>query len=267
MAPDLIGIPAEDKLFDILADDAIFLSPAAMEWLGVKQGDLLQLARGNPNHHAAGCRRLGASPRGATSRRHGYRRGAMALPAYRPIVAHRTETGAGSRPRARSKRRWRRNCGAWTIPRHRNGGPGGPRRQHVARLPRQPEHAGHGGVVYRRVSGILDAGAIGRSAATQFALLRVLGLTRSQLLGRSCWREASSARSVRCRARAGLCGGRGRAAYFWRRLGKRIFSGVKPSVHFDPLAARSFLFWDWASPCWEAPFPPGKQQPPNPRPH
>ena len=26
MAPDLIGIPAEDKLFDILADDAIFLS-------------------------------------------------------------------------------------------------------------------------------------------------------------------------------------------------------------------------------------------------
>ena len=46
MAPDLIGIPAEDKLFDILADDAIFLSPAAMEWLEVKQGDLLQLRVG-----------------------------------------------------------------------------------------------------------------------------------------------------------------------------------------------------------------------------
>ena len=39
IAPDLIGIPAEDRLFDILADDAIFLSPAAMEWLKVKQGD------------------------------------------------------------------------------------------------------------------------------------------------------------------------------------------------------------------------------------
>jgi putative ABC transport system permease protein len=46
MAPDLIGIPAEDKLFDILADDAIFLSPAAMEWLQVKQDDPLQLRVG-----------------------------------------------------------------------------------------------------------------------------------------------------------------------------------------------------------------------------
>jgi putative ABC transport system permease protein len=36
MTPDLIGIPAEDKLFDILADDAIFLSHAEMEWLDVK---------------------------------------------------------------------------------------------------------------------------------------------------------------------------------------------------------------------------------------
>ena len=44
--PDLIGIPAEDRLFDILADDAIFLSPAAMEWLRVKRGDPLQLRVG-----------------------------------------------------------------------------------------------------------------------------------------------------------------------------------------------------------------------------
>jgi len=46
VAPDLIGMPAEDKPFDTLADDAIFLSPAAMEWLRVKQGDHLELRAG-----------------------------------------------------------------------------------------------------------------------------------------------------------------------------------------------------------------------------
>ncbi|HNP27314.1 MAG TPA: FtsX-like permease family protein, partial [Nitrosomonas sp.] len=43
MSPDLLGVPAEDKLMDGLADDAIFLSPAAKKWLQVKQGDMLRL--------------------------------------------------------------------------------------------------------------------------------------------------------------------------------------------------------------------------------
>lgn len=46
IAPDLIGMPADDKPFDTLADDTIFLSPAAMEWLRVRQGDVLQLRVG-----------------------------------------------------------------------------------------------------------------------------------------------------------------------------------------------------------------------------
>ena len=49
IAPDLIGMAAEDKPFDTLADDAIFLSPAAMEWLRVKPGDRLQLRSGTRN--------------------------------------------------------------------------------------------------------------------------------------------------------------------------------------------------------------------------
>ncbi len=40
---DLLGIPAEDKPMDGLSDDAIFLSPAAMQWLQVEKGDMLQL--------------------------------------------------------------------------------------------------------------------------------------------------------------------------------------------------------------------------------
>ncbi len=46
IAPDFIGVPAEDRAFDTLADDAVFLSPAAMEWLQVKQGDTVQLRTG-----------------------------------------------------------------------------------------------------------------------------------------------------------------------------------------------------------------------------
>ncbi|HYC43528.1 MAG TPA: FtsX-like permease family protein [Noviherbaspirillum sp.] len=46
IVPDLIGVPADDRAFDTLADDAIFLSPAAMEWLKVRQGDMLQLQAG-----------------------------------------------------------------------------------------------------------------------------------------------------------------------------------------------------------------------------
>ncbi|HEY0846013.1 MAG TPA: FtsX-like permease family protein [Noviherbaspirillum sp.] len=46
IAPDLVGMPAEDRPFDTLTDDAVFLSPAAMEWLQVRQGDRLQLRVG-----------------------------------------------------------------------------------------------------------------------------------------------------------------------------------------------------------------------------
>lgn len=46
MTPDIVGVPAEDRNFDTLAIDAIFLSPAAMEWLKVAQGDSLSLRLG-----------------------------------------------------------------------------------------------------------------------------------------------------------------------------------------------------------------------------
>lgn len=46
ISPDLLGLPAEGKTLDRVADDTIFLSPAAMEWLQVKQDDTLQLGAG-----------------------------------------------------------------------------------------------------------------------------------------------------------------------------------------------------------------------------
>lgn len=43
ISPDLLGVPAEGRSMDNFADDAIFLSPAAMEWLKLEQGDVLHL--------------------------------------------------------------------------------------------------------------------------------------------------------------------------------------------------------------------------------
>ncbi|OQW40548.1 MAG: multidrug ABC transporter substrate-binding protein [Proteobacteria bacterium SG_bin4] len=46
IAPDLIGLPEEGKSLDRVASDTIFLSPAAMEWLQVKQHEHLELHAG-----------------------------------------------------------------------------------------------------------------------------------------------------------------------------------------------------------------------------
>src|SRR5690606_19187022 len=46
IAPDLIGVAEEGRRFDTLAADAIFLSPAAMEWLGTAQGESITLRAG-----------------------------------------------------------------------------------------------------------------------------------------------------------------------------------------------------------------------------
>jgi putative ABC transport system permease protein len=46
IAPDLLGVPAADRPFDMLADDAVFLSPAAQAWLGVRTGATLAVRAG-----------------------------------------------------------------------------------------------------------------------------------------------------------------------------------------------------------------------------
>ncbi len=46
ITPDLLGMTEEDRQFDRLSQDAIFLSPAAMEWLALEPGDELTLVLG-----------------------------------------------------------------------------------------------------------------------------------------------------------------------------------------------------------------------------
>lgn len=46
ITPDLLAVPASDRPFDALMHDTVFLSPAAMQWLQVKSGDVIQLRSG-----------------------------------------------------------------------------------------------------------------------------------------------------------------------------------------------------------------------------
>ena len=46
ITPDLLGVSDNDRPFDVLMHDTVFLSPAAMQWLNLKSGDTLQVLNG-----------------------------------------------------------------------------------------------------------------------------------------------------------------------------------------------------------------------------
>ncbi|MEY4369603.1 MAG: hypothetical protein RL564_1553, partial [Pseudomonadota bacterium] len=46
ITPDLLGVPDNDRPYDMLMHDAVFLSPAAMQWLEVKRGDTIKVLSG-----------------------------------------------------------------------------------------------------------------------------------------------------------------------------------------------------------------------------
>jgi putative ABC transport system permease protein len=46
ITPDLLGVSASDRPFDALMADTVFLSPAAMQWLHLQTGDTLHLQNG-----------------------------------------------------------------------------------------------------------------------------------------------------------------------------------------------------------------------------
>ena len=260
MAPDLIGIPAEDKLFDILADDAIFLSPAAMEWLEVKQGDLLQLRVGTQPitlRVAGGLARVRAGQRlavmdvGAAQWRF-QRLGQLSrieLKLVRGVDRSTFKTELTQELAAR---------GHFLISETAD------QEVRVANMSR----------AYRVNLNMLAMVALFTGAFLvfstqalsvvrrrhQFALLRVLGFTRSQLL-RQILVEGSVLGATG--SIAGLALGYLTAVvalhYFGGDLGGGFFPGIKPSVNFDASAAIVFFILGSgvtllgsAVPAWEA---------------
>ena len=260
MTPDLIGIPGEDKLFDLLGDDAIFLSPAAMEWLGVKQGDPLQLRVGTQTitlkvagglRRVQAGRRLGVMDIGAAQWR--FRRMAQLS-----RIELKLMPGVNREEFKEALERELEPYGQYLITETAD------QEARVANMSR----------AYRVNLNMLAMVALFTGTFLvfstqalsvvrrrhQFALLRVLGLTRRQLLGQVLFEGAVLGVIG---SLAGLALGYATAAaalhYFGGDLGAGFFSGVKPSVHFDPFAAVIFFIVGLgitllgsAVPAWEA---------------
>ncbi len=258
ITPGLIGMPAEDRQFDTLADDAIFLSPAAMEWLRVKRGDPLQLRVGT---QTVLLRVTG----GLVRTRAGQRIGVMDIGA-----AQWRFQRIGELSRIELKLMRGINHEAFkTVLTQELGG-----QYLVTEAAEQEARVANMSRAYRVNLNMLALVALFTGAFLvfstqvlsvvrrryQFALLRVLGLTRGQLL-RQILMEGAVLGTIG--SLLGLALGYTMAAaalsVFGGELGGGFFPGVQPSVHFDSFAATIFFILGLgvtllgsAAPAWEA---------------
>jgi putative ABC transport system permease protein len=258
ITPDLVGVSAADRPADMLADDAIFLSPAALEWLGLKSGDRLQLQ--------AGAALVTLRVAGAIARaRPGQRIALMDLGAAQWRFGR-----LGQLSRIDLKLAPGINRDAFRAALAAQLGP----TLLVAASEDQEARTANLSRAYRVNLTVLALVALFTGAflvfstqalsvirrRPQFAMLRVLGLTRRQLLSQVLL-EGGLLGVLG--SLLGLALGLGLAALalrlFGGDLGGGYFPGVQPGVHFDPLAAAVFLaagsliaMLGSASPAWEA---------------
>lgn len=240
IAPDLIGVPAEDRAFDAFADDAIFLSPAAMVWLQVKPGEMIRLRAGTAD---VALRVAG----GLMQARAGQRIAVMDLGAAQwrfdrlgqlSRIDLKLETGID---RATFKQQLAQELGAPFI---------------VSETGEQEQRSANMSRAYRVNLNVLALVALFTGAflvfstqalsvlrrRSQFALLRVLGLTRRQLLLQIL---GEGALLGALGSLLGLLAGYAMAAaalhFFGGDLGGGYFPGVLPTLSFAPWAAAGFF--------------------------
>ncbi|HEY8606753.1 MAG TPA: FtsX-like permease family protein [Noviherbaspirillum sp.] len=258
IAPDLVGMPAEDRPFDTLADDAVFLSPAAMEWLGLQQGDMLRVraADGILSLRVAGGlvrtrpgQRLAVMDIGAAQWRFG-RVGMLSR------VELKLKAGA-------DRAQVRRTLAGELAPRYL-----------VAEPQDQEARTANMSRAYRVNLNVLALVGLFTGAflvfstqalsvirrRSQLALLRVLGMTRRQVLLQILMEGAGAGVAG---SLLGLAAGYAMAAaalqLFGGDLGGGYFPGVQPSARFAPGAATLFFLagttvalLGCALPAWEA---------------
>ena len=242
ISPDLIGAPAEGQPFDTLADDAIFLSPAALRWLGVAQGDTIALQSGTgqvPLRVAGSLQRARAGQRIAV----------MDIGA-----AQWRFNKLGKLSRIDLKLRQGVNRDAFQADLARTLEAQYPGRFQVGQPNDENQNSRNNNLsrAYRVNLTVLALVALFTGAFLvfstqalsvirrrgQFALLRVLGMERGQLL-RQVLLEGASLGVVG--AALGIAGGYAMAAvalrFFGGDLGAGYFAGVQPQVQFTPVAA------------------------------
>lgn len=258
IAPDLIGIPDEDKAFDTLTDDAIFLSPAAMAWLQVHQGDQLKLRSGT---HVIALRVAG----GLMHARAGQRIAVMDIAAAQWRF-HRV--GRLSRIDLKLTAGVNRAVFKAALQRELQG------HLLVTQSAEQTTRAADMSRAYRVNLNVLAMVALFTGAflvfstqalsvmrrRSQFALLRVMGLTRAQLM-RQVLLEGTVFGMLG--SAGGIALGYAMAAaalhFFGGDLGGGYFAGINPVVHFMPTAAAGLFLLGVTvallgsvTPAWEA---------------
>ncbi len=240
IAPDLLGVPAQDRPFDTLMADTVFLSPAAMEGLRLKSGDTLRVMNGTQlvSLRVAGTllraragQRLAVMDIGAAQWRFG-RIGQLsridlklAAGADRAVLRDRlvarfgnallvTESDDQDRRSATMSRAYRVNLNVLAMVALFTGAFLVFSTQALSVLRRRP----------------------------QFALLRTLGVTRRQLISQVL---AEGTLLGVIGAALGVALGFALAsaalAMFGGDLGGGYFPGIQPSVSFSPLAALAFF--------------------------
>ena len=242
ISPDLIGAPAEGQPFDTLADDAIFLSPAALRWLGVAQGATIALQSGTGQVPL----RVAGSLQSA---RAGQRIAVMDIGA-----AQWRFNKLGKLSRIDLKLRQGVNRDAFQADLARALEARYPGRFQVGQPNDENQNSRNNNLsrAYRVNLTVLALVALFTGAFLvfstqalsvirrrgQFALLRVLGMERGQLL-RQVLLEGASLGVVG--AGLGIAGGYAMAAvalrFFGGDLGAGYFAGVQPQVQFTPVAA------------------------------
>ncbi len=240
MSPDFLAVPAEEKLLDGLSDDAIFLSPAAMEWLQVKQGDKLRLRVGTQTL----LLRVGG---GLTRARAGQRIAVMDIGAaqwrfhFLGLLSRiELKLDAGVH-RAAFKAKLEQELGM---------------QFYVTEIADQEARAANMSRAYRVNLNMLALVALFTGAflvfstqtlsvirrRSQFALLRVLGVTQRQLL-RQMIIEGTVFGVLG--SLMGLALGYGFAVLainlFGGDLGSGFFIGIQPDLHLHPISALSYF--------------------------
>jgi putative ABC transport system permease protein len=242
IAPDLMGVPDPSRPYDILADDAVFLSPAAQAWLGKTRGDVLAVRAGTrdlklrvagPILRARSGQRLGLMDIGALQWRFG-----LVGKLSRIDIKLRDGVDRASFERGLAAELERDYPGRFTV-----GRPGDAN---------QESRSNNLSRAYRVNLTVLALVALFTGAFLvfstqalsvlrrrgQFALLRVLGLERRALLRQVLLEGASlGVLGALLGIAAGYALAAAALALFGGDLGAGYFPGVKPRVHFAPVAA------------------------------
>ena len=244
VTPGLLG--ASSTMTDIFADDAIFLSPAAASWLGKQGGGDVTLRSGTVDFT---LRVAGPVPQARSGQRIAYMDIGVAQWRFNKVgqlsridLKLRSGIDAATFQRALAQGLERDFPGRFKVEQP-NGDDQSSRNSSMSRAYRVNL------TVLALVALFTGAFLVFSTQAlsvirrrSQFALLRVLGVERRQLL-RQVLIEGTSLGVIG--AMLGIAAGYGLAAaalhYFGADLGAGFFAGVRPTIAFPPVAAAVFF--------------------------